>query len=176
MGGNPNAHATAKAITGRTTICPTIPSNTALGFLATPANALRSRSMPNRNISTMSMGITIHIVFISVILFVNISVRKCKSNIWKLFSNLYFCLRRRCSLLVVKTKASFVSHSLWNIFEISNTPHLQLATLPPQPPKHPFCHSEQSEESLYLALALPLRPADRASGLFGISEQLSSSI
>ena len=38
------------------------------------------------------------------------------------------CLRRRCSLLVVKTKASFVSHSLWNIIEISNTPGEELVS------------------------------------------------
>jgi hypothetical protein len=53
-------------MSGSSTICPTIPVKTALGFLATPAKAFLSRSMPKRNINTMRIGITIHIVFMNI--------------------------------------------------------------------------------------------------------------
>ena len=82
--GNFNIHATANAITGSRISCPTNPSATALGFLATFVKAFLSRSIPKRNISTMSIGITIHIVFMSgVFLRSFYCFRKNKAKIFK---------------------------------------------------------------------------------------------
>jgi hypothetical protein len=78
-GGNFNAHATAKAISGSRTICPTNPNNTAFGCLATLVNASLFKSIPSRNINTMRMGITIHIVFINGI-FLRSFYCTCKSK------------------------------------------------------------------------------------------------
>jgi hypothetical protein len=65
-GGKSNVHASVKAMSGNRIICPTIPRTTALGCLATFINASLLSSVPNRNISTMRIGITIQIVFIVV--------------------------------------------------------------------------------------------------------------
>lgn len=65
-GGKFSVHASVKAMSGNRIICPTIPRTTALGCLATFINASLLSSVPNRNISTMRIGITIQIVFIVV--------------------------------------------------------------------------------------------------------------
>ena len=68
-GGTSNSHARAKAMAGSRTICPVIPNATALGWRATFTKASLLSSVPSRNISTIRIGITIQIVFISQSLF-----------------------------------------------------------------------------------------------------------
>jgi hypothetical protein len=63
-GGRFRIQATRKAIVGSTTSCPSMPNSTALGFLAISVKAFLFKSIPNRNINTIRIGITIHIVFI----------------------------------------------------------------------------------------------------------------
>ena len=65
-GGNLSTQATVKANKGSRIICPDRPNSTALGFRATSVNAVFFKLMPNRNIRTMRIGITIHIVFIEL--------------------------------------------------------------------------------------------------------------
>lgn len=60
-----NAQAMKKASSGRTTSCPVIPANTALGYFATLLKASKSSPIPSRNISRIRIGITIHIVCIA---------------------------------------------------------------------------------------------------------------
>ena len=64
--GKSSTHAMAKAMRGRRTSCPVIPIITPLGFRATLAKACLFKSVPSRNINTISMGITIQTVFIQI--------------------------------------------------------------------------------------------------------------
>jgi hypothetical protein len=64
MGGNFIIHAKAKAMRGSIINCPIIPIITARGLRATSVKDFLFKSVPNKNIKTIKMGITIKIVFI----------------------------------------------------------------------------------------------------------------
>ena len=61
-GGNFKRHAKTKAITGRINNCPVIPMITARGLRATLVKESLFKSVPNRNIRTIRIGITIQII------------------------------------------------------------------------------------------------------------------
>jgi hypothetical protein len=65
-GGSFRSHAVENAIIGRRTICPIMPSSTALGLCAISVKAFLLMSMPKRNIMTIRIGITIHMEFIVI--------------------------------------------------------------------------------------------------------------
>ncbi len=74
-------------------ICPIIPKSTPCGFRATLANDWRFRSVPNRNIRAISMGITIQIVFISC--FFESSGAKIGNGMEKRYAELDFSAEKR---------------------------------------------------------------------------------
>ena len=61
-GGNFKRQAKTKAITGRINNCPVIPMITARGLRATLVKESLFKSVPNRNIRTIRIGITIQII------------------------------------------------------------------------------------------------------------------
>jgi hypothetical protein len=63
-GGSFRSHAVRNAMAGRIMSWPINPSTTALGLCAISVKAFLVMSMPSMNISTIRIGITIHIVFI----------------------------------------------------------------------------------------------------------------
>jgi hypothetical protein len=61
-GGNFKMYAKAKAMSGNNINCPIIPITTACGLRATSVKDFLFKSVPNKNISTIKMGITIQII------------------------------------------------------------------------------------------------------------------